>query len=132
MNKNGTNTKLGKGPIEIHTNSLKLTSSDAISSDVMTANFSGLIVPQRTFSLRDGFFLSFRLKTRLLTCALYLGFVCLFFSNILSSIISANSSGLLTTPSRPSTPSPLVHISKEHYFSISNRHVISYEWSCRE
>merc|ERR1712110_483053 len=37
------------------------TSSEAISSEVMNANFSSLMLPHRTFSLSSGFFLSLRL-----------------------------------------------------------------------
>jgi hypothetical protein len=81
------------------------TSSDAIPSDVITASFSGGITPQRTFSLRKGFFLSFRLNTLDLTWFLYLGLVDLWFLKIVSSMSSASSSGVLTVPSG-SSPSP--------------------------
>merc|ERR550517_806495 len=82
------------------------TSSDAICSDVISANFSSEMVPHNTFSRSSGFFLSLRLKTRLRIWFLYLGLVDLNFRKMASSIISARSSGHLTVPSG-SWPSPL-------------------------
>ena len=82
------------------------TSSEAISSDVITAIRSGAMTPQRTFSLNDGFFLSLRLKTLDLTWFLYLGLVLLLFLKMVSSMSSASSSGVLTIPSG-SSPSPM-------------------------
>lgn len=81
------------------------TSSEAISSDFITASLSGVITPHRTFSRSSGFFLSFKLNTRDLTAFLYLGLVELKVVKIDSSTSSANSSGVFTVPSGRS-PSP--------------------------